>query len=87
MPRKKPARKEHQIAHSRQFKQKCREMGERVRQQRTVRGLTLAEVGAECECSLKTIHRTESGHPPSLAVYWRLCKALNDGRSLMGDCA
>lgn len=76
----------HRTAHSRDFAKKMKLLGRRVRKARVVGGMTLHEVALKVGCSFQRVSDIERGEAPSLATYLNLCKVLNEGKSLLGDC-
>ena len=76
----------HRTEHSRDFAKKMKLLGKRVRKARVTADLTLHEVAQKVGCSFQRVSDIERGEAPSLATYLNLCKVLNGGKSLLGDC-
>ena len=77
----------HRIEHSGDFKAKMKRLGALCRKRRIELDMTLGEVAAAVGCSFQRVSDIEKGDTPSLQTYMNLCKALNDGKSMLSDCA
>lgn len=74
------------IAHTRDFSDKMKRLGELCKERRLAAGWTLQDAARKVGCSFQRIHDIEKGDGPSLATYLNLCKVLNKGRSMLEDC-